>query len=329
MRLTPPHHARDSLSIINHQHVETHNAINTPSTSINFALPTPNTEQLKSPYNTSDPTGLLNVETWSQSDKYALGWTYFCLLLLCCAASKRFYLLWTDKMRLVASSPSQEAARDDKGEIAAEVDAPPAAFSPCHIEKTAHQEGAETTTKRTRIEVVFDITTAMVRYIVYRTIPNISIPLRASWRPMVFPSLPALIIISVAFAFVTLYCFVPRPLYWEDISHGSPPVAIRAGMIAVAMLPWLIALSMKANLISVSTGMGHERLNVLHRWGGWICLFLGLVHTVPFFVTPVWETDESRSVFAGLYQLAGDGYVYGSGEEFVFECAESLLLIGL
>lgn len=203
--------------------------------------------------------------------------------------------------------------------MATGVRAPPAAFSPCHVEKMAQQE-----TKRSRIAMIFDTTTALVRYIVYRTIPNIPIPLRADWRPMIFPSLPALIIITAAFAFVTLYTFIPRPLYWQDISNGSPPVSIRAGMIAVAMLPWLFALSMKANLISLITGMGHERLNVLHRWGGWICLFLGLVHTVPFFVTPIWETEESRSVFGGLYQLARGGYVYGSGEEFVSECARSV-----
>lgn len=194
--------------------------------------------------------------------------------------------------------------------MATGVGAPAAAFSPCHAEKMPQQE-----LKRSRIAVIFDTITAMVRYIVYRTVPNI--PLGAGWRPMIFPSLPALIIITAAFAFVTLYTFIPHPLYWDDVSYGSPPVAVRAGMIAVTMLPWLVALSMKANLISLITGLGHERLNVLHRWGGWICLFLGLVHTVPFFVTPVWETEESRSVFGGLYQLARGGYVYGSGEKVV------------
>lgn len=110
--------------------------------------------------------------------------------------------------------------------------------------------------------------------------------------------------------FVTCYSFIPQPLYYASIQFGSPPLAIRAGMLAVAMMPWVIALSMKANFITMLTGIGHERLNVLHRWAAYICLFLSLVHTVPFYVTPIWD-QGGLHVFKTYF--TGQTYIYGTG----------------
>lgn len=81
-------------------------------------------------------------------------------------------------------------------------------------------------------------------------------------------------------------------------------------MLAVAMMPWIVALSMKANLVTMLTGIGHERLNVLHRWGGYLCLFLSLIHTIPFYVTPVWDKG-GLTTFKGYF--SGQYYVYGTG----------------
>ncbi|KAJ5919285.1 hypothetical protein N7466_010228 [Penicillium verhagenii] len=115
---------------------------------------------------------------------------------------------------------------------------------------------------------------------------------------------------QVAFLFVALYCFVPQPFYYWYISLGSPPLAIRAGMLAVAMVPWIVALATKANIISMMTGLGHERLNGLHRWLSYICLFCCLVHMVPFYITPVWTgnalVNYRNWIPAGIY-------AYGNG----------------
>ena len=147
---------------------------------------------------------------------------------------------------------------------------------------------------------------AIFRYIFYRPIPY----LRYRKMEIGFPSLGVVVIMFAAFVFVTLYCFIPQPLYYSSISYGSPPLAIRAGMLAVAMMPWIIALSMKANVVTMLTGIGHERLNVLHRWGAYLCLFLSLVHTIPFYITPVWDKNGLavyKAYFSGQY------YVYGTG----------------
>lgn len=82
-------------------------------------------------------------------------------------------------------------------------------------------------------------------------------------------------------------------------------------MIAVAMTPWIIATSTKANILTMITGVGPERLNVFHRWAGYLCLFLSLVHMVPFYIQPVWE-DGGMDVFGVLFP-PGSGIIYGSG----------------
>ncbi|KAI7588818.1 putative FRE ferric reductase-like transmembrane component, partial [Hortaea werneckii] len=166
---------------------------------------------------------------------------------------------------------------------------------------------------------------ALVRWAFYRPIP--AWRFRKGWRPVVFPSIGVIAIVSAALAFVVLYCFIPQPLYWQSIRFGSPPLAVRAGMIAVAMMPWIVALSMKANFISMLTGIGHERLNVLHRWLAYICLLLSLVHTVPFYITPIWEKGGVRT-FKTFFQNTQGYYVYGSGiaalVPLIFLCVHSL-----
>ncbi|KAF7518766.1 hypothetical protein PCG10_010543 [Penicillium crustosum] len=134
--------------------------------------------------------------------------------------------------------------------------------------------------------------------------------LRVGKIELVFPSLGVTAIVLIAFIFVTLYCFVPQPLYYWSIALGSPPLAIRAGMLAVAMIPWIVALSTKANFITMMTGLSPERLNGLHRWSAYICLFLSLIHMVPFYITPIWEDGALVNYSIGIPPHA---YVYGTG----------------
>jgi predicted ferric reductase len=94
-------------------------------------------------------------------------------------------------------------------------------------------------------------------------------------------------LIVAGFSYPMLYVFVQRPFYAQAPNMGPPPLAGRAGMIAVAMIPFVVALGMKANLVSLVTGVGHEKLNVLHRWLGLLMGLLSIIHAVPFLVEPV------------------------------------------
>jgi predicted ferric reductase len=128
----------------------------------------------------------------------------------------------------------------------------------------------------------------------------------------VFPSLAVSVIVVLALLLGVLYCTLPQPLFWESIAYGSPPLAVRSGMMAVALMPWIVALATKANLISMVTGISHERLNVLHRWGAYICLILSILHTVPYYVTPIWE-NGAQQTFEVLFKQQEGMYIYGTG----------------
>lgn len=108
---------------------------------------------------------------------------------------------------------------------------------------------------------------------------------RARWAASVSLGLCALVV--AGFLYPLLYIFTQRPYYALLPALGPPPLAGRAGMIAVAIIPFVLALGMKANAISLVTGVGHEKLNVLHRWGGVLMGLLAVVHAVPFLVEPV------------------------------------------
>jgi predicted ferric reductase len=254
----------------------------------------------------------LTIDPWSKAGKYALGWTYFCLILVFLVATTRAYHLWTDKLRqamhkqevqqqLARYYPDQEYAMATTMETGRTADQ----LFPREGEKGLILSRGQS--HWSNIGVVND-TLALFRWIFYRPVPEIV------WNKktvLSFPSLAVIAILVIALAFTTLYCFLPEPLYWQSIRYGSPPLAIRAGMIAIAMVPWIVATSMKANLISIVTGIGHDRLGVFHRWGGYLCLFLSLVHTIPFYVQPVWE-DGGMTVFGKLFP-PGSGIIYGSG----------------
>ncbi|PYH98954.1 hypothetical protein BO71DRAFT_343758, partial [Aspergillus ellipticus CBS 707.79] len=87
----------------------------------------------------------------------------------------------------------------------------------------------------------------------------------------------------------------PQPYYWpntEAVSYGgSPPLATRSGWMALALLPFILALSAKANLISVLTGVSHEKLQVFHHWTSYAMFALALVHTFPFIVYNIHKGD--------------------------------------
>ena len=89
--------------------------------------------------------------------------------------------------------------------------------------------------------------------------------------------------------FLTLLTFAVRPYYRQFRGFGSPPLAIRTGLMAIACTPILLALAGKANIITLLTGVGHEKLNVIHRWVAWMCFGLSVVHAIPIIVAPLRE----------------------------------------
>ena len=102
--------------------------------------------------------------------------------------------------------------------------------------------------------------------------------------------------IGLAVLFVTIMTFAQRSYYRLHRGFGSPPLAVRTGLMAVALTPIIVALSGKYNLVTLITGISHERLNVFHRYAGYMCLGLSVVHTIPFIVAPLKDGG-----YAGLH----------------------------
>ena len=270
--------------------------------------------------NASSPPGLIQAETvdpWSKSGKYALGWVYFSVILLVFVSALRWYHFWHDKMRTaIQKETTEQAAIPAANTISPDTGYDLSGLSSSQsTKKFFPKEGPLPGQPREELPQApssnwpLNIILGIFRFIFYRASP--SLHYRKGWRPIVLPTLGTIVVVILALVLVLGYTLIPQPLYWQSIRFGSPPVAIRSGMLAVAMIPWIVALAMKANFISMMTGIGHERLNVLHRWAAYICLMLSLIHTIPFYITPIWDHGGYvvfRSFFANQHF-----YVYGTG----------------
>ncbi|KAL4918668.1 ferric reductase NAD binding domain-containing protein [Aspergillus aurantiobrunneus] len=123
--------------------------------------------------------------------------------------------------------------------------------------------------------------TAVGRFLAYR---GLRVPGLGFWGA----SLGVGVLILVGVVFFLAMTLGPQPYYWPDrgtVSYGSsPPIATRTGWMAVALLPFVLVLGAKANLVSAVTGVPHEKLQVFHHWTSYAMFVLGLVHTFPFIV---------------------------------------------
>lgn len=269
------------------------------------------TKRIYIPLTATSPAGLVEADTvdpWDESGKYGRAWTWFALCMMGSVIFVRIWHFWQDKIRqaIYKQEVEEHYRRLYNVDISYAM-----ALHTGHTAQHFFPEN-EVTDKQFRpkahfssVSVVND-TLALFRWIFYRPIPDIV------WkkRRFTFSSLAVLTCIFVALAYVSLYCFLQQPLYWQSIRYGSPPVAIRAGMFGVALVPWIIATSMKANILSLLTGIGPERLNVFHRWLAYLCLFCALVHAIPFYIQPVWD-DDGMSVFRKLFPR--NMIIYGTG----------------
>jgi len=130
---------------------------------------------------------------------------------------------------------------------------------------------------------MYQRTVALGRYVSYR---------RFTGRLLAWFGLPPfgmLAFLMTTIVFLAALRFAIKPYYGERLGYGSPPLAIRSGLMAFAYTPILIALAGKANLITLLTGISHEKLNVIHCWVAWMSFALSLAHTLPYFLQANWD----------------------------------------
>lgn len=83
-------------------------------------------------------------------------------------------------------------------------------------------------------------------------------------------------------AYLACYSFIPHYWYRGCAGFGSPPIAVRTGVMATALIPFVYVLSGKTNTITLLTGISYEKLNGIHQFIGVACFVLSVVHTIPF-----------------------------------------------
>jgi len=116
---------------------------------------------------------------------------------------------------------------------------------------------------------------AVLRWAIYRHIPVVNMSV----------GVLALLLLFLVFSLAT--AFAQRPYYRERIGFGSPPLAVRTGMMSGVLTPVILGLGGKWNLISLLTGCSYERLNVFHRYVSLLAFILALLHTFPFIIAPL------------------------------------------
>ncbi|KAK7531506.1 ferric reductase NAD binding domain-containing protein [Phyllosticta citribraziliensis] len=120
------------------------------------------------------------------------------------------------------------------------------------------------------------------------------------------PRAGLVVFLLITVVFLAAIIFAERPYYRPHFGYGSPPIAIRCGLIAFACHPILIALAGKANIVTLLTGISHERLNIVHQWVGWIVFVVSLIHTIPFFLASVRDRGN------GGFQRVKSEFYYNS-----------------
>lgn len=124
---------------------------------------------------------------------------------------------------------------------------------------------------------------AAMRMLAYRRLPSY----RLGIINLRLPVLGATLALSAFMLGFTVWTFVVQPYYRVDRSFGSPPLALRSGMMALGLMPFIYMLGSKVNFISLLTGVSHEKLQVYHQWLARFMLFLATVHAIPFIHQPL------------------------------------------
>jgi ferric-chelate reductase len=143
-------------------------------------------------------------------------------------------------------------------------------IAPCRLNATAtvsktHQGAAPSLPARMIAAV-----TSTFRKLTY---PQIS-PTRHS-HLFKLPPLGIILLLLLYLAFVLALEFVKQDISGEQHNQA---IGVRAGWLTITQLPLLILLSGKVNMIGLITGVGYERLSVIHRWVARTMLLTATLH---------------------------------------------------
>ncbi|WWD04408.1 hypothetical protein V865_002477 [Kwoniella europaea PYCC6329] len=106
------------------------------------------------------------------------------------------------------------------------------------------------------------------------------------------------LIFATGFTFINEYYYYP-PFY------GSAPLYLRSEWIAMATLPFIYVLGSKRNIISVLTGVSHEKLQVLHQGSAFNFTYMSLVHTIAACIRAIRERGLKGTLAVNEVYVSG------------------------
>lgn len=120
--------------------------------------------------------------------------------------------------------------------------------------------------------------TAIWRFVAYRRIPG------SLAEALGLPSLAVMTLLFLSSVFISIMTFAQTPYLLNPYVAGSPPLSLRCAMTISALNPLILALCSKINLISILTSISYEKLNIFHRFTGYVLLALATVHMVRYII---------------------------------------------
>lgn len=122
-----------------------------------------------------------------------------------------------------------------------------------------------------------------------RAVAYKQVPAKISFFTSLPPSVGSSLLMIVSSFYLFCYCLIPHFWYRGCRGFGSPPMAVRAGVMATALSPFIYILAGKSNMITLLTGVSYEKLNTFHQFVGVAAFVLSIIHTIPFIYQPLKE----------------------------------------
>ncbi|EAL21005.1 hypothetical protein CNBD6060 [Cryptococcus deneoformans B-3501A] len=83
-----------------------------------------------------------------------------------------------------------------------------------------------------------------------------------------------------------IWCFQMKPYYRPGVEWGNPPLGIRAGWIAQALLPFVFVMGSRINPLAWITRVEASRWMIWHQYGARVLLFFSVIHTFIILYAP-------------------------------------------
>jgi predicted ferric reductase len=122
-----------------------------------------------------------------------------------------------------------------------------------------------------------NVLSSYFRFVGYKQVPG-----KICYYTSLPTSIGSTLFLMASTIYLFCYCLIPHFWYRGCRGFGSPPLAVRAGIMATALTPFVYVLSGKSNMITFITGISYEKLNVFHQYVGVAALVLSVIHTIPF-----------------------------------------------